>query len=382
MPKKIPALLAVLTAVALTAHAGPPVGAVALQMSIHDAAKTGPDEVRDALARSDANALDPGDGNALHAALYWRHNPENRAEVVRLLLEAGADPAHPDRHGVTPFHMGLQHGEAIADMMLAEMESRGEPLNTLDGRGYSPLFWAIDHPGRPSDRDSVNSRVVGRLLAAGADPDITGENRPTPRARARSLAADNSEIQKVVEIMEDDFRNELETPNRDGDTPLIVAAVKQQPVEDLHETNISWDLQGRLDRIDYLLDLGADINGKNSRDGSTALHKSALGRADVRIVEHLLDNDADVNARNNRGDTPLYMAVLGTFGPGDAVNETQESSAAIVRALLAAGADPTLTNNRGDSALCLFAVGRLDVRGFDEWHAIASSLLKNQANCR
>ena len=93
-----------------------------------------------------------------------------------------------------------------------------------------------------------------------------------------------------------------------------------------------------LDRINQVLQQGAQINNNaQGNNGDTTLIRAAnLGRIETALA--LLDKGADVNAQNNYGDTALYWAAA--YG-----------HTAIVQGLLDKGADVNAQNDYGDTAL-------------------------------
>jgi ankyrin repeat protein len=107
-----------------------------------------------------------------------------------------------------------------------------------------------------------------------------------------------------------------------GATPLMHAAIL-----------------GTAEHLKLLLDAGADVNAKNTFDG-TALICAAGDPGKSRL---LIDHGADINARSQRGRTPLMLAA------------SREGNAALVRLLLARGADVRGMDADGNSALLLAA---------------------------
>ncbi len=85
--------------------------------------------------------------------------------------------------------------------------------------------------------------------------------------------------------------NLLEEKDSRGFTPLILSTYNaQQEVAEL------------------LLDLGADIDGRDVA-GNTALMGTCF-KGNVDIIEMLISRGADVDAKNKRGDTALTFAKM------------------------------------------------------------------------
>ena len=65
---------------------------------------------------------------------------------------------------------------------------------------------------------------------------------------------------------------------------------------------------GNLAEVKLLLDIGADVNGRNKRR-LMPLHVAIDGNH-TEIVILLLAKGADVNGRDNDGETPLHIALF------------------------------------------------------------------------
>lgn len=92
----------------------------------------------------------------------------------------------------------------------------------------------------------------------------------------------------------------------------------------------------RVQRVQLLLNLGANINEKGDDEGRTALHSVAGSQRidadeNARVVKLLIEKGANVNAKDDRKKTPLHLAV-----------ETENRQLRVIEALIENGADPNV----------------------------------------
>jgi len=114
------------------------------------------------------------------------------------------------------------------------------------------------------------------------------------------------------------------------------------------------------DNVDYLLELGADPNGRPANPGpndtgETTLHgacsKSTQQPERLRMINALLAYGADVNARANIGvPTQAFWRDVQVVGETPLMRAAAYCSEEIIRRLLEAGADRSIRDGRDESA--------------------------------
>lgn len=164
-------------------------------MSVLDlAAITGHVEVTEAIIEhgGDVNSGSPGLGFVpLHYAAEF-----DRAGVVDVLLDSGANVGVKDRVGSTPLHLAALHNSSKA--MLALLR-RGANVNEAGSRGCTPLHWVCIHQ-RPGLETSVDL-----LLRWGASETTIDDLGKTPTevlesgsANRRRCSAEEAEHVRVL----------------------------------------------------------------------------------------------------------------------------------------------------------------------------------------
>ena len=149
-------------------------------------------------------------------------------------------------------------------------------------------------------------RAVLALLLKGVDPNLADQ-----RGRTALFTAVREGSQKALESLLADPRTGVDALNADGETPLMLAAVR-----------------GSLPAAKALVKRGAAVN----RKGWTPLHYACSG-PDNGVAAFLIAEGAELNARSENGTTPLMMAAR--YGNGD-----------LVPLLLKAGAEPRAANEQ------------------------------------
>ena len=158
---------------------------------------------------------------------------------------------------------------------------------------------------------SDNASGVKDLINRGFDPNVKD-----PNGQTGLLLAMREPSPRVIQVLIESPKTNVEARNAKDESPLMMAALK-----------------GQKDVVAQLIKRDADIN----KTGWAPLHYAATG-GHVDIMKMLLEGNAFIDAQSPNGTTPLMMAAM--YG-----------SAASVKLLLDEGADTTMKNEQGMTAL-------------------------------
>lgn len=211
---------------------------------------------------------------ACNAGRFTRRSAKPDPEVIRLLIDSGAstDINRADARGETPFHIiCLRSSSKLVKCFL----DKGADLNTPDKGGMTPLDLAIQ--GRV-----FKEKLVQLLIHSGADV-----HKVTTPTASIFLAVHFGYFELLAPHSELGI---LDQPNKEGLTPLCIAAEK-----------------GHFPVVNSLLSLGADKD-LTSSNGLTPL-LSATQNGHIAIVDLLLSFGADTTIAAPNGLTPLVSAV-------------------------------------------------------------------------
>jgi ankyrin repeat protein len=326
-------------------------------------------------AGADPNASFIHDGEWLQVALYGAAGINGDPEVTRMLLEAGADPTD-DRdgyHGNEVLYHACEFADPTCAMLVIDAGARQDLVDYDLGRALNfpnhemvEMFCAH---GARADAGHLHQavwrrrppRTVAALLDAGAPVDAPDQRGRTPLQVAvrwgdepvAALLRDRGADEALV--TDEDRAIGAYLSGRDRDAPRGAALAT------LDEMVMGAVEGGHLDAMLRLLDAGARVDGDPESEEIPLGHACWRGR--VQMTRELVARGAALTFRD--GGSAIGAALHGSRhchhpegGPSMATIDEipQEPYAEIVRLLLAAGAPvPERIGEHGGRATTLIA---------------------------
>ena len=136
------------------------------------------------------------DGNGLTVLQRFSRHSENNGAIVRLLLQAGANPDQKDHQGDAPLHAAIKSGGSYgkAEVVEALLDGGANPC-VRDDRGYTPYHMSSElnriHRAlaRAGGSDASHAGDSGCQLGSEDGPEMTEKGAEGEQSAGESVAA-------------------------------------------------------------------------------------------------------------------------------------------------------------------------------------------------
>ncbi|XP_044758826.1 transient receptor potential channel pyrexia-like [Coccinella septempunctata] len=258
--------------------------------------------------------------------LVCKTRSERDNEVIKLLLELGADPLWKDYDEKTTLCRLMRRNEDT-ELMIRCLDKIEDINVTLDAVGVNALYMAVD---------KENVTLLLYLVRRNLIVNITSLRGRSPLHEA--VTSKNLSISWILLKHGAD----VNIKDVDGETPIFAALEGNDSIE----------------QIDMLLRHGADLKATDNA-GRTPLHALCANEfgINIDILKLLLDYGADPNAADSMGRTPLEGCIR-----NDATYMDDQNSLMVAELLIEYGAsvnarnsfDQTLLHVAARSGPCTF----------------------------
>lgn len=203
---------------------------------------------------------------------------KNYISIAKELIIAGAKIGNLNTNGETELHMAarIKDGVSIIEILI----NKGLDINARNMGGGTPILVAAYNN---------NKNSVDLLLKSNANIDILDNHG----RHVWHYAAVSGSLE-VMEVIRAKVPVDVKTKNTEQHTALWLAAD-----------------QGKLELVNWLINLGADVNASQLSDGKTALHTAILNKHSS-VAKLLIEKSVDINKGDKDLATPLYYSVQST----------------------------------------------------------------------
>ncbi|MEI6653151.1 MAG: ankyrin repeat domain-containing protein [Verrucomicrobiota bacterium] len=248
-----------------------------------------------------------------------------RADLLKLLVAAGADLKATQKHGRNALHLAAGSASPEAVRFLLDHQFG---VNEVSNSGDTALMSAAGH---------CRLETVTLLLGAGAS--VNGAEKKKGMT-ALMVAAIGGRVSPT------DLRTGTQSLGQCGpfDDSLKITALLLDKGADMRAKDregkgaLHWAAAvGNAGVVELLLSKGAEVDAKDTLFGRIPLHNAAY-TADAKTAALLLEKGANITARDSNGCQPIHLA-------------TQAGNVEVLRLLLEKGADVAATESHGGTPL-------------------------------
>ena len=228
------------------------------------------------------------------AAVY-----SGNVDLLRFLLDEGASSESRNRNGENLVHHAITHRREDVLLYLIDINV---DVNAQDDRGWTPLHtvaWIGDLP------------VTSVLIDAGANMNAAANNRETPLHTAAAynhaqVVRDLITAQANVNLLDESGRHSLFHARSVEVMGLLLDAGANPDISDRYNyTPLSSAVNARngVALLTSLIQSGADVN-KRTDHGRTAIF-NVIPDDNIEVFSILVKNGADLTIQSDSGETPL-----------------------------------------------------------------------------
>jgi ankyrin repeat protein len=247
---------------------------------------------------------------------------DGRMEIVRTLLDAGADINVRDANDITPLIAAITNNHPDVARFLID---RGADVKAVDWYGRTALWAAVETRNMDVDNATFENSIdrapflplIETLIARGAEVNARTREVPPVRNDFLRITASLSWVDFTgqtpfvtaalagdVTVMKLLLKNGADPaiPTYSGTTALMAAA----GVNWVFDQTYDEGQKALLEAVKLCVELGLDVNAVNSM-GLTAVH-GAANRGSDEIMKFLVAQGARLDVKDKEGRTPLTWA--------------------------------------------------------------------------
>lgn len=236
----------------------------------------------------------------------FEKKPEaDRVAIARLLLERGAKTKAADTAGCTPLWHAVRNG--YPELVKLLLDHKAKP-DAADEKGETPLMMILEGPSRWDVAPPLTTCAEIATLLVNAGASVKGRDGRSPLITAVAEGFDTDLIRLLLDkgakanyqipikkerVADwDDDGNEVWYVEKSGGATALMDAVRKPNVA----------------TVRLLLERGAKVNVADDLD-RTPLHWCAFYCKNPEVLNLLLDQKPDLNPRDEDGKTPLGLAI-------------------------------------------------------------------------
>jgi len=194
-------------------------------------------------------------------------------DILKELVQAGVNLKVRDENGYTPLIYAVKRRSTV---IINYLISQGVEINEKDNEGYTALMHAVDAPNNSMD-------VIECLINNGADINVFSNQQLSPLL----LAAKNNDYEAARYLVGNGAN--INAKDNGGYNSLMYAI-----------------LNHNIPLIKFLIDNGISINERNCRDFTALMIASENGY--INIVKYLVEHGADISVKVKKHTTAIKLA--------------------------------------------------------------------------